>query len=254
MKNKLFKALAIFIWILIWQVVGIFVDNEIFLATPLTVLLKIIDLSQNWDFWTSILFSFSRIVSGFLIGSAAGIIIAGMSYRYGIIKTFIWPLISVIKSAPVVSFIILFLILMSSRNLSILISFLMVLPIVYTNVLKGFENTDKKMLEMARLFRVKSIKKIKYIYLPSVYPFFYSACQVSLGLCWKSGITAELVGTPSGSIGEKLYQAKLYLDTGELFAWTLIIILISIVFEKFFLAILKIAMKKFREVGYEYSN
>lgn len=247
MTSKLFKVFAVLFWILVWQILGIIVGNEIFLATPLTVCFKLFELCQNIEFWTSLLFSFSRIIFGFILGVIFGFLMAGISYKINAVKTLFWPLVNVIKSAPVVSFIILFLIIMSSRNLSILISFLMVLPIIYTNVLKGLENTDQKMLEMAKIFRVRKIKKNLYIYLPSVYPFFYSACQVSLGLCWKSGITAELIGTPVGSIGEKLYQAKLYLDTGELFAWTLVIILISIVFEKLFLHIIKISIKKFKE-------
>lgn len=247
MKNKLYKVFAIIFWIFVWQIMGIIVGNEIFLATPITVCGKLFELGSTLGFWSSIVFSFTRIIAGFIFGVLAGIVIAGIAYRFKGFKTLIWPLINIIKSAPVVSFIILFLIIMSSRNLSILISFLMVLPIVYTNVLKGLENTDYKMIEMSKVFRVTGKKKILYIFIPSVYPFFLSACQISLGLCWKSGITAELVGTPVGSIGEKLYQAKLYLDTGELFAWTLVIILVSIIFEKVFLLFIKSVMKKFKE-------
>ena len=100
-------------------------------------------------------------------------------------------------------------------------------------------NTDKKMLEMADLFSVKWYKKFKYVYIPEIMPFFVSACSVGLGLCWKAGIAAEIIGIPLGSIGEKMYEAKLFLNTSELFAWTVTIIIISISFEKLFIKLIK---------------
>ena len=245
MNKKIYLFLTIMFWIIIWQILGLIVGNEIFLATPYNVLLKLLEMIKTLSFWSALLFSFIRIVLGFILGVLTGLILGGLAYKSRILKEILWSLISIIKAAPIVSFIILFLILISSRNLSVLISYLMVVPIIYTNVLKGFENADIKLLEMAKVFRIKSIKKILYIYVPSLFPFFYSGCQISLGLCWKSGVTAELIGTPTGSIGERLYQAKLYLNTGELFAWTFVIIIISILFEKIFLKSLKKAMIKF---------
>lgn len=247
MKN-IYKILAILFWIGVWQLLGLLVGNEIFLATPVKVGFKLLELSITFEFWASLWFSFVRIICGFFIGAILGVLLAGIAYKFKAVQIILWPLIAIIKAAPVVSFIILFLILVSSRNLSILISFLMVLPIIYTNVLKGLENTDVKLLEMSKVFKVSKLKKILYIFIPSLYPFFYSACQVSLGLCWKSGITAELIGYPNGSIGEKLYQAKLYLDTGELFAWTIVIILISVAFEKLFLYLVNHGMKRFERI------
>ena len=132
------------------------------------------------------------------------------------------------------SFIILCLIWLNSSNLPIFIAFLMVLPVIYTNMLQGIKSTDKKLLEMAEVFSLKKLRRIKYIYMPQLRPYIQSACSISLGLCWKAGIAAEVIGIPEGSIGEALYQAKIYLNSRDLFAWTVVIIIISIVFEKFF--------------------
>jgi len=115
----------------------------------------------------------------------------------------------------------------------------MVLPIVYTNMLQGIKSTDGKLLEMAWLFRVGWLKKLKYIHIPHLKPFIFSACSVSIGLAWKSGIAAEVIGIPDGSIGEKLYEAKVYLSSSDLFAWTVVIIFLSIAFEKLFILMLK---------------
>ena len=149
------------------------------------------------------------------------------------------PAMLAIKSIPVASFIILALILFSSRNLAVPISFLIVLPVLYSNVLGGIRAADSQLMEMARVFRIPVGRSIRYVYLPQVMPYFLSACGSALGLCWKSGIAAEVIGMPEGSIGEQLQQAKVYLDTPDLFAWTLVIVLVSLAFERAFLALLR---------------
>ena len=119
----------------------------------------------------------------------------------------------------------------------------LVLPIIYTNVLDGIGAVDKNLLEMAEVFQVPAGRRLRYIYISQVLPFFRSGCSIALGLCWKSGIAAEVIGIPDHSIGEHLYNAKVYLDTPDLFAWTLVIVLISIAFEKLFLTVLDAAVR-----------
>ncbi len=149
------------------------------------------------------------------------------------------PALLAIKSIPVASFIILALILFSSRNLAVLISFLIVLPVLYTNLLSGIRAADPQLLEMARVFRVPTLRGIRYVYLPPSAPILPVGLRLRPGMCWKSGIAAEVIGMPDGSIGEQLQQAKIYLNTPDLFAWTLVIVLVSLIFEKVFLALLK---------------
>jgi NitT/TauT family transport system permease protein len=115
----------------------------------------------------------------------------------------------------------------------------MVLPIIYTNVLEGIRSVDKKMLEMADVFKMTMRKRMRFIWLPSLKPFLLSAMKISLGLAWKSGVAAELIGIPEGSVGEELYYSKLYLDTESLFAWTVVIVVVSVLFEKLFLLLTK---------------
>jgi NitT/TauT family transport system permease protein len=166
-------------------------------------------------------------------------LLAILSAKFALISELLAPIMLAIKSVPVVSFIILALIWFSSKNLAVLISFLMVLPIIYTNTLTGIHNLDKDLAEMARVFRLPFARRLRYIEAPQIMPFFYSGCEIALGLCWKSGIAAEVIGIPKGSIGERLQQAKVYLDTPDLFAWTVVIVLISYLFERLVLSILK---------------
>ena len=124
----------------------------------------------------------------------------------------------------------------------------MVFPVIYLNLLEGIKSTDKQLLEMSKILRFGRLKTLIYVYFPQVMPFLTSACSVALGLCWKSGVAAEVIGISTGSIGEMLYRAKLYFETGDLLAWTAVIILISTVFEKLFMLILRLIRKKIEGV------
>lgn len=141
------------------------------------------------------------------------------------------PVVGAIKAAPVASFIILVLVWVSSKDLSLIISFLMGFPIMYTNVLEALRATDTGMLEMAQVFGLSTLDRIRSVYLSQVLSSFEAACSLALGFCWKAGIAAEVIGLPDHTIGDHLHAAKIYLDTPSLFAWTLAIIVLSILIE-----------------------
>lgn len=225
-------------WLALWQIAAMALKQEILLASPVSVFLRLLELLPAWDFWTTVGFSFSRIILGFLLACFAGTVLAACAARWKLARTLTAPLMGAVKATPVASFIILVLLWVPSRNLSVVISFLMVTPIVYLNVLGGLDSRDKKLSEMADLFQVSPSRRLRYLTVPQVMPFFRSACAAGLGLCWKAGAAAEVIGLPEGSIGERLYEAKIYLETPDLFAWTLVIVLISILFERLFLFLL----------------
>jgi len=239
MKGKRgIKLWAVLAWLLIWQLAAMAMGMEIFFVSPVAVLVRLFQLVQTLDFWAAVVYSLLRIAGGFLLAVVLGCVLAAAASRLRRLREFLAPIMLTIRSVPVVSFIILALICFSSKNLAVLISFLMVLPIIYTNVQAGISATDKGLLEMAKVFRLSGWRTIRYIYIPQVLPHFRSACTVGVGLAWKSGIAAEVIGIPNGSIGEALQQAKLYLDTPDLFAWTVTIVVLSLLFEKVFLWLL----------------
>ncbi len=229
------RAVSLVFWIVAWHIIAVKVDTKILLPTPFQVLAKLRELIFTVEFSTAILNSFTRILRGFFSALVTGTILAVISASFRVIKIIISPFMSAIKSVPVASFVILSLIWLDSAQLSEFVAFVMVLPIIYISVINGIAARDQKMLEMAKVFRFSPFKKLMYIYLPSVIPLFKSGCSVALGLCWKAGVAAELIGAPDGTIGEQLYYSKIYILTEDLFAWTLVIIFISIVFEKLFM-------------------
>lgn len=242
-QGGILRPWAVLVWLLIWQLGAMAMDQQILLVSPIAVLIRLGTLAVEPSFWKAVGFSLLRITGGFFLGAAVGTVLAALSARLRRVEELLAPLLLAIKSIPVASFIILSLILFSSRNLSVLISFLMVLPVLYEGVLGGIRAMDKQMLEMAEVFQIPAPRRVRYVYLPQVLPYFRAACASALGLCWKSGIATEVIGMPTGSIGERLQQAKIYLDTPDLFAWTLVIVLVSLAFERLFLALLQIATR-----------
>lgn len=221
-------------WLLVWHMASVVIGHDILLVSPLDAGKRLIELAGNGEFWGSVGLSLSRIATGFASALAAGIVLAAASARLTFMRHLLAPLVVTIKSVPVASFVILILVWVSSEHLSVAISFLMAFPIVYTTMLEGIEQTDRGLLEMADIFDIDPFNRLRFIYASQVLPYFQAACSLSLGMCWKAGIAAEVIGLPAMSIGEHLYEAKVYLATSDLFAWTLVIICISILGETLF--------------------
>ena len=243
-KNSIRGTLAVALALLVWQAGAMALDMHLLLVTPLEVVRRLFTLVGESGFWKTLLFSFSRIVLGFLLAFALGCLLGVLSGKWPLLETLLWPYVITIKTVPVASFIIISLIFFSARQLSTFISFLMVFPVIYSNVLEGIRSTDRELLEMAQVFRVPWIRRLGYIYLPHLRPFLFSACSVALGMSWKSGVAAEVIGVAAGSIGEKLYESKIYFLTEDLLAWTVVIVLVSVLFEKLFLRLMQAAFDR----------
>ena len=235
---------AVLFWLAVWQAAAMAIGQEVFLVSPVQALRTLVQLLPRADFWQRVGFSSGRILLGFVLGAVVSVVLAVCAARWSAADALLAPVMQLVKATPVASFIILALVWVSGKSLSILISFLMVLPVLYGAVRAGLESADPQLLEMARVFRLPLGRRVKAIWLPAVLPAFRQGCSVALGICWKSGVAAEVIGLPDGSIGDALYRAKITLSTGELFAWTFVIILLSAGFEKLFLALLDKAVAR----------
>lgn len=239
MERKAGKLLAVILALCLWQLAAMTIDSKILLVSPVEVAVRLTTIWQTEGFWTSVWFSFYHIAGGFFLALFLGIVLAALAGRFRRIETLLWPFLVTIKTVPVASFVVICLIWLSAEKLSVFISFLIVLPVVYGNVLEGIKSEDKLMLEVGTVFRMPLLRRLLYIHLPQLKPFIMSACATALGMAWKAGVAAEIIGTPDGSIGKQLFYSKIYLDTDDLLCWTVIIVIVSVLFEKLFMLGLK---------------
>ncbi|MCD8129872.1 MAG: ATP-binding cassette domain-containing protein [Lachnospiraceae bacterium] len=234
MRNKkiIRKFIIILGWLLLWQLLSLWVDNQILLVGPVTTMAALFKRVVTFTFWKTIWFSFLRIGAGFLLGFSVGFLLAVLSARFQILEEIFSPFMTLIKAVPVASFVVLFLIWWHSHVLAVAISFCVVLPQIYISTLQGLKSADKELLEMAKVLHVPLWNRCFYIYRPALNPFLTASLRIVVGMSWKSGVAAEVIGTPDFSIGEGLYMAKITLDTAGILAWSAVIILISILCEK----------------------
>ena len=230
-QNKLRKILIAIIWMLIWQIMAGLIKEEILLPSPLLVFRKFIYLLGQIDFYKAIFASTSKIIGGFILSIIIGTVFAYFAYKSALFHEFISPLIRIFRSVPLASIVIFLLFWANKAYLSIYVSFIMAMPLIFQNVFDGLANISKDILEMTEIYKVTEQNKIKYIYRIKTKPFLHSSIISISGLVFKAGIAAEVIGLPQNSIGNNLYNAKVYLDMPSLFAWTLAILLVSSLFE-----------------------
>ena len=233
------KVLSVIFWLALWHIAACAVGQRILLVSPVEVVRRLFILISQAPVWQAALFSTLRIAGGFLLALLAALVLAPLSGRFSWISILLEPLVQAFKVVPVASITIVVLIWVSSRNLSVIISFMMVFPVLYTNLLSAIESTDNRMVEMGVSYRLGAYEKLRLIYLPQVYPYFLSSSSLALGLAWKSGVAAEVIGIPDGSLGERLYDAKVFFATADVFAYTLLIVILSVGFEVLMKALIR---------------
>lgn len=231
LQNKKRKIIIALVWLVIWQIMASLIGEEILLPSPFLVLQKFFELIVTKEFYITILSTFGKIFIGFVFSICLGLVLAYFSYKYDLFYEFINPIIVIFRSIPLASLVIFLLFWINTKNLSILISFIMAIPIIYTNTYVGLKSIDKKLLQMASIYEVKEIDKLKYIYLIKAKDFIKSSIISVSGLVLKAGIAGEVIGLPDNSIGKNLYNTKIYLDMPSLLAWTLSILILSFIFE-----------------------
>lgn len=256
MANKYLKSFlrgvfCLFFWLLVWQIGALALDRSVVLPTPLSVAKTLVLLMGEKAFFLSCLASLSRIFVGLFIGVFVGILLAVLCHLNKILRSIISPAVATVKATPIASIIILMFFIFSKGVVPIIASFLMVIPIVFTNVFRGISSVPTEQKEVAKVFRFSFWKRIKYCIFPSVLPYFSAACKSALGLAWKAGIAAEVICTPKHSIGIKLNEAKVYLESEALFAWTIVVIVLSVLIEKFFVFLLELLAKKGGKIDVE---
>ncbi|MCL1901708.1 MAG: ABC transporter permease subunit [Firmicutes bacterium] len=236
MKNQALQKFLIILgvtlfWLVVWQLISLAINSVIILASPLQVAEALFELIQVLSFWLAVFSSLLRVVSGFLLALFFGTALAFLCYFFKVAEWFIKPIILLFKTVPVAALTILIFFWISGKEISVIVSFIMVMPIFFVNIYNGLKATDIKMLQMADTFKLKTHKKIKFIYFPQIKSFFIAATSSGIGIAWKSAIAAEIIAQPKDTIGYNINTAKIYLEMPEVFAWTAVVIVLSLLME-----------------------
>jgi len=230
---------ALFFWTVVWYLAAVAMDNPLLLPSPIQVLRCLGNLMLTAGFWQTVAVSIGRILLGIVCAVALGCVLAVVTTSCRLPEILIAPAMTAMQATPVASFTILVLIWIDRDFVPVLICGMMVLPVVWNSVSTGIRVTDPQLLEMARVYRLSRLQTLRRIWIPSVMPFFRTACSSSIGLGWKAGIAAEVLTVPKHSIGRMIADSKLYLMTEELFASTLVVIVLSLLLQRIMLRLLQ---------------
>ena len=231
-RNHIKTALIALIYLAAWEAVSLLVGKELLLPSPLATFSRLFSLLGMRESWMDAGLTLLRIMSGYLLGVVCGVLLAVLTARSKFAEALLSPMRAIIKASPVTSFILLALLWLTSDMVPLFISLLMALPIVWTTTAEAILQTDHRLVEMGHMFGLTRWQIVWKIYVPSVMPQFLAACTTALGFAWKSGVAAEIIALPKQSIGYRLYESKLRIETVDLFAWTLMIVALSMLLER----------------------
>ncbi len=244
-KNFIWKKLLIvFFWLIVWQILSWIVDNAILLEGPIGVLKRLIEDLQTKDYYKTVGASLIRMNAGLVLGVLLAVLLSICAWKQKIVEEFLAPLVQFLKAAPIACFIVLLLIWVGSKNLAFYVALLVTFPPVYLNLVEGFKHIPSAQMEVAKVFGMPFKNSLKYIYLPNVEPYLMSALSLAVGMAFKAGVAAEIIGTPDFSMGERIYMSKIYLDTAGVLSWMLTVILVSYVCENVFVILAKLFFQK----------
>lgn len=238
-KKIVYGILAVAFWIGVWHFAAKWVGRELFLPAPKAVWDALVRLVPTVEFRQTVYLSLLRVLYGYFPGVLVGIIGGVLTAKVKFLDVLLSPVLTVIRATPVTSFILLIWFILGRDETPTFIVTMMVLPIVWANVAEGVKTVDPSLKEVCKVYRLSFFRRMRILYIPHCLPYFSAGVLTSLGFAWKAGIAAEVLCTPRVSIGEKVYDAKIYLETAELFAWTTVVILLSLVLELLLKLLLK---------------
>ena len=227
-------------WLAVWWIAAAAIRQSLLIPTPPEVLLRLGELAATAPFWRYTALSLLRITLGCVAGILLGILTAAATYRFSWAETILAPAIRVIRATPVASFIILVLLWVKTGCVPGVISAMVVLPVIWESVTAGLRAVDPLLVEFARSYRLRSGAVLRHIYLPAVRPSLSAGVCTAIGLAWKSGVAAEVLCLPKAAIGTQVYYSKLYLESPSLFAWTIVVVVLSMALEALAKRLLKL--------------
>lgn len=232
-ERPFFKAiLPLVVWLGLWWALAAYIAQPLLLPTPWRVAVRLGELAGTGSFWTISLTTLGRVFLGGGLGIALGAALAALSGASGWCQAVFAPAVKVIRATPVASFIILIWLWASAAWVPVVIAALMAVPIAWSATLQGIGEADPQLLELAEVYRFSRGKTVRLVYLPAMKNALAAGCRSALGFAWKAGVAAEALCRPRRAMGTAIWNAKTYLETADLFAWTAAVVLLSVAVEK----------------------
>jgi len=230
-RKKLSIFLAVAFWVILWEVISRTINLSFIIPTATETFACFFKLFGQKIFYKSILFSLLRVICGFALGLIIGFCLGFISHISNAVKVLFTPVILIIKSTPVASFIMILWFILSENTIPIAIGLLMVLPIIWQSTVNGLDSVNNELKEIAITFNFSKRRKFKHVYFPALSSFLLPAIITSSGLAWKAGIAAEIITYTKDSIGREISNAKSSFEGAQLFAWTMAVVLLSLLIE-----------------------
>lgn len=219
-------AVAAF-WLAAWMLVAALVAQPLILPGPGAVVVALLRLVRDADTWAILVGSGARILGGLALAAVCGGVLAAVSSRSRSFARLVAPALSFVKATPVACVVVLLLIWLGSARVSIAAVFLMALPGMYFSLAEGLAQVDKPLEQMFRMHGMRGWRLFCAHTWREVLPFVLSCARAVIGMGWKAGVAAELIGMAVGTVGERIYQAKLLIETADLLAWTVLVVAAS---------------------------
>lgn len=243
----LVRAGVLAFYLILWGILAAWIDQPLLLPAPQDVIKRLLSLLPQAKFYETLGMTMARTLLAYALGIAGAVVLGALCLRFRLAELLLSPLLSAVRATPVTSFIVLALVWLSSPRVPVLTGFLMTLPVVFSSLVQSARAIDPKLLEMAKLYRFGKLGTLRHVIVPSVLPAVVESCLAAIGLCWKAVVAAEVIGVPKLAVGSRLYEAKIYLETDALLAWTLTVILLSVLLE----ALLTRLARRITEVRHE---
>ncbi len=236
MKNKLKSALKIIIpiafWLAVWEVCALILDFQYFLPDIIATLKAMGKIIISPETYSILFKTFSRVIISIIISAIFAVILAVFSHKYEPVRIMFSPLLAVMKSVPVAIFSVLFYVFIRGEVIPVLIAFFMIMPMIWQNLLDGYNSIDKNLYEVCQAYEFSPKKRLKVLIFPALIKYFIPALITSVGFAWKAVISSEILVRTVDSVGLMISDSKYQMDTATSFAWTFIAVILSIALEK----------------------
>ena len=229
MKRKVLIWLFYFI---LWQMIAMIVNQSVILPSFLDVLNRLVYILSDVSFYNHLFITLFRAILGTLSAFILSFIFAILSYDFKLINQGLKPLVLVSKTIPNITYILLVLIWFSREMSVFFVTLLILFPVLYTQISTGLLGINPEHLEVLKLYPETYFHRLTKVIIPLIRISLFEGLKGALSLGFKVGVMAEILGQVQPGLGYLMHIARMNFETVDLFAYTAIMIMVVVLFEK----------------------